>query len=143
MAATEVDPFDQTAARAEYRRQARASDRAESQRMADAYDQGRADATADATPPKATKAPATAPNRAVAGATDAVSKPRSSLGGVSAGDVVIGALGYAILNAWLLGGLPMVRQWFAAKWLNRAPATPATPTSSTSSPRAAGQTSGR
>lgn len=49
---------------------------------------------------------------------------RSSVGGTVAGGA-LGALAYFVGVAFLRGGWPGVKGWFAAKWLNKPPPIPA------------------
>ena len=126
MAKFDEDPFDQTAARADYVRAARRKDRDETDQNREIYEQGRADAeqalsvepeTVDDSEPVAVsrKGPrSTAPlNRGSA-------RKGGRRGGSDAAGVILGFYVYVgFLVPYLRGGAPAVRQWHRAKFLNK------------------------
>jgi hypothetical protein len=127
MASFDDDPFDQEAAKRDYKRQAKRADDDQNDTMREVYEQGKADAepstdTNAPTPKRSSSSSMPSPSAVV-------DRDRSVLGGASLGDVVIGMIGYALINAWLVGGSAGVRQWIGAKFANRVPAAGAVPAS--------------
>jgi hypothetical protein len=81
--------------------------------------------------------------KALNAAPDSVGAPSWGLKPLSVDDgagALLGMFVYAaLINPWLLGGMPTVKQWWAAKFLNHAAGnTPAASSSSTTSPTSTG-----
>jgi hypothetical protein len=111
VASFDDDPFDQEAAKRDYKRQAKASDRTTLAVAEAAYEQGREDSE-----PTETRSPTPEGTERM----DRVrSVPRGNSGkGVSGAGLILGFVGYALLRAWLTEGPAGVRKWGRAKFFN-------------------------